>query len=91
MKLIGIAVLTLGFVWIAFDASVTFTAYSYAHWMWHTKQFSTGDVVPRAQAINGMRDFQIAVKDRHRLVLLPASLMLAGGLIGALGNRKERS
>lgn len=70
-----------GFLWIAFDVSVQFPAFSYVRWMGLSKQLPADEVVPRVQAVNSLREFQIVLKDRHREVLLPAILMLAGGIL----------
>ena len=90
MKLFGIALLLFGFLWIAVDTANTFVIYQYSHWMWQSQQLPEGETIKRADAIAAMRDLSLALKDRHRVVILPASLMLAGGLAAAFSRRKQK-
>ena len=90
MRIIGIALLIAGFLWIALDVGFHFTAFSYTRWMWQSKQLPAGETVQRSEAVSGMRDMQIALNDRHRFVMLPAILMLAGGMIVSFAPKRQR-
>jgi hypothetical protein len=37
-----------------------------------------------------MRELSLALKDRHRVIIIPAVLMLAGGLVAAFGPRRQK-
>jgi len=91
MKIIGIALLIVGFLWIVFDASFHFTAFAYARWMWQSKQLPAGETVQRSEAVSGLRDMSLALKDRHRFILLPAALMFAGGMIVSFAPKMQRA
>lgn len=43
-------------------------------------------MIPREDSVKTSRELALDLKDRHRLILLPAGLMLLGGAI--LGTRK---
>ena len=87
MKILGLLLLIGGFLWLAFHASST--AFSYTRWMYHSQHLPEGKTIPRSDAINAMRDLQLELKDHHRFVLLPAMVMLVGGLTAAIGGKKS--
>jgi hypothetical protein len=91
MRLPGIVLLILGFFWIAWDAADGFCSYQHTRWIWQTKHLPAGDTIPRTDAIDAMREMGLALKDRHRMVLLPVSMMLAGGLLAAFGKRNQKN
>jgi len=91
MKLFGIALLLFGFLWIAVDTADTFVGYQHTRWMWQSQHLPEGETIKRTDAIAAMRDLSLALKDRHRVVFLPALLMLAGGLVAAFSRRKQKS
>ena len=78
MRTIGILLLIAGFLWIAGDG---FTNYQHARWAGQSQHLPAGETIPRAEAVRAMRKLSLALKDRHRLVLVPATLMLTGGLL----------
>lgn len=89
MKLLGLVLLIGGFLWIGWDAAVGFSDDQHTIWVAHTQHLSSGETLTRDQASIELRQLSLALKDRHRVVILPAILMLAGGLISALSNRKQ--
>jgi len=90
MRLFGIILLVGGFLWIGYDAAEGFTLHQYTRWMWQSKNLTAGETIQRAEAIHAMRDLSLDLKDRHRLILVPATLMLAGGLMAGLSQRKQK-
>jgi hypothetical protein len=90
MRLVGIALLVLGFLWIAWDAVSGFVTYQHAMWIWQSQHMPPGETLTRSQASSAMRELSLALKDRHRVILLPALLMLAGGLIAAFSKRRQK-
>jgi hypothetical protein len=91
MRLSGMALLILGFLWIAWDAADGFVSYQHARCIWQTQHLPAGDMVQRRDAADATRELSLALKDRHRKVMLPASLMLAGGFMAAFGKRTRKN
>jgi hypothetical protein len=89
MRKAGLTLLVLGFLWIAWDAAFGFTEAQYSMWMGHSQQLPAGDTVTRSQASSAMRELSLALKDMHRVVVIPALLMLAGGFMAAFGQRNS--
>jgi hypothetical protein len=90
MRLFGIAFLVIGFLWIVWDVMGGFVIYSYAHWIWQSQNLPPGDTLTHDQASHAMRELSLALKDRHRVIIIPAVLMLAGGLVAAFGPRRQK-
>lgn len=89
MRLLGILLLVVGFLWIAWDAADSFVGYQHGRWIWQSQHLPAGDTIQRTEAVGAMRELSLALKDRHRVVLLPALMMLAGGLIAAFSKRRQ--
>ncbi len=81
MKGIGLKVLIAGFIWLMFDAVESFTSYQHTRWIWQSKHLPIGDSVPRDEAVLAMRELSLNLKNRHLIVIMPAGLMLVGGLL----------
>ena len=88
MRRLGLCLLFIGFLWIAWGTSTGFVMYQHMRWWWHSGTLPQGQTVPRDAAISAMRDLSLELKDKHRMILIPATLMLAGGLTAAYGRRK---
>jgi len=90
MRLFGIALLVVGFLWIAWDAASGFVTDQHSMWIWQSQHMPPGDTLTRSQASGAMRELSLALKDRHRVVFIPALLMLVGGLTAAFSRRTQR-
>jgi hypothetical protein len=90
MKLLGIILLVVGFLWITLDVTDGFTRYQHSRWVWQSQQLPEGETIKRTDAVSAMRDLSLDLKDRHRVIFIPATLMLAGGLVAAFGRRKQK-
>jgi len=90
MRLLGIALLIIGFLWISWDAAIGFVSDQHSMWIWQSQHMPPGDTLTRSQASGAMRELSLALKDRHRVIILPALLMLAGGLIAAFSRRRQK-
>jgi uncharacterized membrane protein HdeD (DUF308 family) len=88
MRLLGLALLVVGFLWIAWDAASGFTTYQHSRWIWQSQHLPEGETIKRTDAIGAMRELSLALKDRHRVVVVPALLMLVGGMVTAFNPRK---
>ena len=87
MRILGLSCLVVGFLWIAWDCADGFVGYQYVRWIWQTQHLPAGETIKRTDAAGAMRELSLDLKNRHRLVLIPALLMLAGGLV--LGFRRS--
>jgi hypothetical protein len=81
MKRIGISLLVVGFAWLLIDAATSFTSYQHTRWIWQSQNLPAGDSVPREAAVSAMRELSLDLKNRHRVVIKPAGMMLIGGLL----------
>jgi hypothetical protein len=81
MRKLGIALVLIGFCWIIFSM-FEFTVYQYSLWMRHAKEMSVENVT-RDVASSRLSELALALNKRHRIVMIPATLMLIGGLICA--------
>jgi hypothetical protein len=88
MRYFGIALLVVGFLWIASDAVVGFVGYQHTRWVWQSQHLPEGETIKRTEAVSAMRELSLALKDRHRVVVVPALLMLVGGMVTAFSPRK---
>src|SRR3954463_8062316 len=87
MRTLGYILLIGGFVWLAYDVAIGFTEDQYAIWIGYSKtKLPAGDPVPRRDVIGIMRELCLDLKNRHRFVIAPGVLMLAGGLL--VGSRR---
>ena len=86
MRTIEFTILILGFLWIVQDCFDGFTSYQHMRWIHTSQNLPPGEMIKREVGIQTGRELALDLKDRHRLILLPAGLMLFGGAI--LGSRK---
>jgi hypothetical protein len=90
MRLFGIVLLIIGFLWIGYDTAIGFVGDQHTIWIWQSQNMPPGDTLTRSQASGEMRKLSLALKDRHRILILPALLMLAGGLTATFTKKKQR-
>ncbi len=90
MRLFGITMLVVGILWIVWDAASGFVTAQHSMWIWQSQQMPTGEKITRSQASGAMRELSLALKDRHRIVVIPALLMLVGGFTAAFGRSAPR-
>lgn len=90
MRFLGITLLVVGFIWIADDVAMGFTDYQYIRCIWQTQQLPKGDTIKRTDAVDAMRNLSLDLKDRHRVIIAPALLMLVGGLVAGFSLRKQK-
>jgi hypothetical protein len=88
MRILGYILLVGGFVWLAYDGAIGFTDDQYIMWIRYSKtKLPPSDPVARRDAVGAMRGLSLDLKNRHRLVIVPGVLMLAGGLV--VGIRRQ--
>ena len=82
MKKAGYIQLVLGFLWIGYDVTMDFTRSQYMTWIVYVKtKLPEGDSISRQKASSLIKEMGLKLRDRHRLVIFPAVMMLAGGLM----------
>jgi heme A synthase len=91
MRFFGITLLVIGFLWIGWDVAVGFTDAQYEVWISQSQHLPPGDTLTRSQASAAMRELSLTLKDMHRFVIIPALLMLVGGLIAAFSQRRQKN
>ena len=91
MKTIGLGLLVAGFIWIVFDAASSYVSYQHMRWISQSKNLPAGESIPRNIAVSAMRELSLSLKNRHRLIIVPSSFMLIGGLLIYLGSSPSRS
>lgn len=91
MKRIGLGWLVVGFVWLFIDAMSFFSSYQHVRWIWKSQNLPPGASISREEAVSGMRELSLDLNDRHRFVLLPGCIMLAGGLLVFISSSSGRT
>ena len=81
MKAFGFLVVVMGFLWIISDCAMWFTQFQHGYWWWRSGQLPAGDMIERDKAIQAMRDISLRLNERHRDIVLPAFVMLAGSVL----------
>ena len=82
MRKLGYILLIGGFLWLSYDAIWGFARHQYSLTSSITKSMEPwGDQVSRPMAYRALWDLYDDLKARYKLILLPAFMMLAGGLM----------
>lgn len=81
MKAAAWFLLLLGFLWIVWDCVGGFTHLQHTLWIAESKQLPAGKSLGREQAALAMRSLALALNDYHRILLVPATMMLLGGVL----------
>jgi hypothetical protein len=84
MRVLGVILMFFGFLWIAADI-VVFSGVQHGRWIWQTQHLSDSELIGRDEASRAMREYGLALKNHNRVLLLPACIMLIGGLFAACG------
>lgn len=81
MRTFGFLVVLIGFLWILSDCATWFTAFQHGYVWRKTGDLPVGTMIERDRAIRAMRDISLRLNERHRDILLPAFVMLAGSFV----------
>ena len=74
--------MAIGIFWIA-----TVCLYStrfHTLWMWHCQNLTAGEMIPRTDAVTQMRSLSLAVRDIYRPLVIPAAMILIGGILNGI-------
>jgi hypothetical protein len=58
MRYFGIALLLVGFIWIAWDAADGFVGYQHTRWVWQSQDLPEGETIKRTEAPFGQKEVQ---------------------------------
>ena len=89
MKQLGITLLFAGFFWIVWDAESGFAGDRHSYVMISASNLPSGEAIKREDAVQAMGQLSWELIKRHKTVLLPALIMLAGGLLASFDKRKQ--
>jgi hypothetical protein len=84
MRALAMSLLVGGFLWIVIDAGFMYSAEQHALWIWHTQHLADAENIPRTAASSALRDLGLELLGRHRRIVVPATIMFAGGVLGVL-------
>jgi hypothetical protein len=81
VKTFGFLVVVMGFLWIIGDCAMWFTQFQHGYWWRRSGELPAGGMIERDKAIQAMRDISLRLNERHRDIVLPAFVMLAGSVL----------
>jgi hypothetical protein len=88
MRILGLVTLLLGFVWLVWQVRVAFVQHQYVRSIWQTQHLPAGETISRSDAVQALNELSTDLKDYEQHALLPAVVMLAGGLLSGLALRR---
>ena len=88
-KVISYALLLIGFVWIAGVCLDLFSAQHHSLWVWHSQNLTAGESIPRDDAVSQMRKLELAIQNVYQPLVIPALLMLIGGILNGIKKNKD--
>jgi hypothetical protein len=63
---------------------------THALWIWHCQHLPEAELIPRSDAMSSLREFQLKANWLfRRMILLPTAAMFLGGIILAIGKKKD--
>ena len=74
--------MAIGLLWIA--TVCLDSARFYSLWMWHSQNLTAGELIPRTDAVNQMKDLSLAVRNIYRPLVIPAVMILVGGVLNGI-------
>lgn len=91
MRSFGFVLLLLGFLLIVVFSLEDFTMLQHTHWIQESKHLGDIEVITHDDASTALRSLALKLKDAQRVVLLPATMMLAGGCCLFFAYRPSKS
>ena len=71
--------------------AVGFSTYHHTAWMWHGQQLENKERIERKAAVSEMRDLSLDLKNRYRIALFPATLILIGGILNGVSQKRTQN
>ena len=90
-RLTAYALMLIGFMWIADVCLDISSARHHDLWIWHSHNLTARELIPRTDAIGQMRNLELAIKNVYQLLIIPAALIVFGGILNGTGKRKKYS
>ena len=87
-KSIAYTLMLIGFIWITGVCLDLFSARHHTLWIWHSQNLAKESLVPRDDAVGQMRKLELAIQAVYQPLVIPAFLMLVGGVMNGLGRRR---
>lgn len=81
MRVAGTTLLLLGYAWMVGDCVLFFGARQYGLAHLHIGRLAELPTIRREAAARELTDLALELQDSHRILLIPGSMMLVGGLI----------
>lgn len=81
MKIIGLTLLIIGFMWIMLKITVGYSANSYTQSMWHQKNLTQTENIPRSEVISALASLTLSLNKHQSRIFLPAFVMLLGRIM----------
>lgn len=91
MRKFGLIALLFGFTWLVWQVRASFVQHQYVRTIWQIQHLPAGDSISRSDAAKALHDLSSDLKDYQQHALLPASVMLVGGLLSSFARRKTNS
>ena len=83
------ALMLIGFIWITGVCLDLFSAKHHLLWIYHSQNLTTGKMIPRIDAISQMRKLELDIQNVYQPLVIPALLMLIGGILNGTKNKKK--
>jgi hypothetical protein len=77
VRIFGVILVVVGFGWVAIGC-MQFHTDQYVYWWRRSGQLPAGQLVERGAAVKAMADVALHLDEQHRVVILPAFVMLSG-------------
>jgi hypothetical protein len=81
VRTLGFLVVLIGFLWILGDCVTWYTAFQHGYVWRKAGELPVGAMIERDRATRAMWDISSRLNERHRDILLPAFVMLAGSFV----------
>lgn len=81
--------MAIGLIWIAGICLDLFGAQHHVLWIWHSQNLTAGEMIPRSDAVEQMRKLELAIQDVYQPLVIPAALIVLGGILNGIRRRKD--
>ncbi|MBC2603551.1 hypothetical protein [Puniceicoccus vermicola] len=88
MRILAYSLMFIGF---AGCLAVGLSSYHHTAWIWHTQQLKEGENIEREAVESEMRALSLDLNERYRIAILPASLILIGGILNGTPKKESKT
>ena len=80
----------IGFTWIIYIClKMDVSNKDYSLMVKHVKNLPEGEMILRKDAVSEIREFQLDIRHYNQSLIIPALLMLIGGIINGMNRKKS--